>query len=308
MGHFVYKYVLNDEIIYIGKCDSDLDIRLSQHGHNGDNIMPEGWDDINNSDIYFCRLANSVMSDVVESELIRRYRPKYNRAKMNTKWDGLEFAEPSWILYKGPINIKTEHPDIYSYKTLRKHYIDIYAIPVAMMMINIMIENIEDGNLIINESSDVDDVDHTKDFTVNSLFDVFYKSDLNLYYPDGSIDISYDYINRKATNYFIKALSTNKHAAFPYKFMKLNHVSVFYNMNKYSKYCKTKAEWTRMFLHDLKRANSILRQEFSRKRNVLKGFKKYVEKAGFDTDESFNFIISDNYFDYIKKLELAFAS
>ena len=32
MGHYVYKYVHNDEIIYIGKCDKDLEKQISQHG------------------------------------------------------------------------------------------------------------------------------------------------------------------------------------------------------------------------------------------------------------------------------------
>lgn len=71
MGHYVYKYVFNGEIIYIGKCDSDLDQRLAQHGKPGDNIDKKYWDDINASDIYYCTLANETMSDVVESELIR---------------------------------------------------------------------------------------------------------------------------------------------------------------------------------------------------------------------------------------------
>lgn len=47
------------------------------------------------SDIYYIELANSIMSDVVESELIRRYKPKLNVAKMSD-WSGLEFTEPKW--------------------------------------------------------------------------------------------------------------------------------------------------------------------------------------------------------------------
>lgn len=103
MGHYVYKYVLNDEIIYIGKCDSILNNRISQHGKLGDNISPDAWKDINKSDIYYITLANSVMSDVVESELIRRYTPKYNVAK-KTKWSGLPFVEPEWEKYERKSN------------------------------------------------------------------------------------------------------------------------------------------------------------------------------------------------------------
>lgn len=98
MGHYVYKYVLNNEIIYIGKNDTDLASRLFQHGKPGDNIPESGWDEINKADIYYAELANSIMSDVVESELICKYKPKYNKAK-KSDWSGLNFIEPIWYLY-----------------------------------------------------------------------------------------------------------------------------------------------------------------------------------------------------------------
>ena len=31
MGHFVYKYVYDGEIVYIGKNDTDLKTRIKQH-------------------------------------------------------------------------------------------------------------------------------------------------------------------------------------------------------------------------------------------------------------------------------------
>lgn len=99
MGHYVYKYVLNDEIIYIGKNDTDLHSRIATHGKRGDNISEDGWSEINAATIYYIKLANSTMSDVVESELIRKYKPKYNVAK-KSDWTGLPFVEPEWIRYK----------------------------------------------------------------------------------------------------------------------------------------------------------------------------------------------------------------
>lgn len=108
MGHYVYKYVLNDEIIYIGKCDSVLESRLNQHGKPGDNIDKKYWDDINASDIYYCTLANATMSDVVESELINRHKPKCNTAKISD-WDGLKFSEPSWVKYYKQRNKKKKN-------------------------------------------------------------------------------------------------------------------------------------------------------------------------------------------------------
>lgn len=99
MSHYVYKYVLNGEILYIGKTDGVLSRRLKQHGRKGDNIASEYWDEINKCDIYYISCANNIMSDVIESELIRRYKPKCNKAKLS-EWSGLPFEEPSWELYK----------------------------------------------------------------------------------------------------------------------------------------------------------------------------------------------------------------
>ena len=100
MGHYVYKYVLNNEIIYIGKNDTDLPSRIRQHGKPGDNIPMEGWSELNKASVFFIKLANAHMSDVVECELIRRYRPKYNIVGARSWWSGLPFVEPEWIPYE----------------------------------------------------------------------------------------------------------------------------------------------------------------------------------------------------------------
>ena len=99
MGHYVYKYVLDGEIIYIGKNDTNLHDRIRSHGKSGDNITPEGWNDIKKAEIYFIKLANAVMSDVVEKELIRRYKPKYNKDGVKSQWQGIPFIEPEWKKY-----------------------------------------------------------------------------------------------------------------------------------------------------------------------------------------------------------------
>ena len=102
-GHYVYKYVYNGEIIYIGINNTNLIDRLDQHGKCGDNIRKEAWDELNASEIYYIKLLNQVMTDVVESELIRRYKPKYNIDKKNSDWNGLPFVEPEWIKYEKPV-------------------------------------------------------------------------------------------------------------------------------------------------------------------------------------------------------------
>lgn len=94
-NHFVYKYVYKGEIIYIGKTDGPLENRIKQHGKSGDNIPSEYHSELNNSEIYYFRTANNIMSDVIESELIRRHNPKLNKAKKSS-WFGLDFPEVKW--------------------------------------------------------------------------------------------------------------------------------------------------------------------------------------------------------------------
>ena len=128
MGHYVYKYVYDGEIVYIGKNDTDLETRINQHK------LEEKFRPYLKSDIYYIELANSIMSDVVESELIRRYKPKLNVAKMSD-WSGLEFAEPEWKIFiptpkKKTYSIKRSCSDISSkrqrklktYKLMYQYY------------------------------------------------------------------------------------------------------------------------------------------------------------------------------------------
>ena len=71
-----------------------------QHGHKGDNITEDAWDELANSDIYYAKMANRTMADVMESVLVKRYKPKYNKAKKHTDWDGLPLQEPNFIVYR----------------------------------------------------------------------------------------------------------------------------------------------------------------------------------------------------------------
>lgn len=92
MAHYVYKYVYNNEIVYIGKNDTVLDNRIKQHTYEA-KFQP-----YLSSDIYFIKLPNSIMADVLESELIRRYNPILNVAK-KSEWSGLPFCEPEWVKF-----------------------------------------------------------------------------------------------------------------------------------------------------------------------------------------------------------------
>lgn len=97
MGHYVYKYVNRGEIIYIGKCDSNLTRRLQQHCAPYDNVPENAWDDMGSSEIYYIEVDSAEESEQLETELIRKYHPKYNRQKQsNMPYDNPWFTEPIW--------------------------------------------------------------------------------------------------------------------------------------------------------------------------------------------------------------------
>lgn len=97
---FVYKYVLDGEVIYIGKT-INLDARIRQHARPGDNIPPEAWPELRLATVYYFETPTETMADVIESEMIRRHLPKWNRAKKSA-WDGLHFPEPEFREYIAP--------------------------------------------------------------------------------------------------------------------------------------------------------------------------------------------------------------
>lgn len=107
-GHYVYKYVCDGEIIYIGKTNRSLTRRLSEHGTIGDNIPETAWNDLKRSTIYFSRLPSRKMCDIYEIELIRRYKPKYNKACIDIQWNGLDMPELNWSEYKSLVSFKDD--------------------------------------------------------------------------------------------------------------------------------------------------------------------------------------------------------
>ncbi len=95
MGHYVYKYVYNGEIVYIGKNDTDLISRIKQH-EKENKFLPYIF-----SDIYYITLENKVETRIMETMLINRYKPKLNIAdKANGTGLAIEFTEPHWEKYE----------------------------------------------------------------------------------------------------------------------------------------------------------------------------------------------------------------
>lgn len=94
MGHYVYKYVYNGEIVYIGKNDTDLISRINQHKRE------KKFQPYLSSEIYYIALENRTENKVMESLLINRYKPLLN---VSEKYDGfglnIIFDEPKWVRY-----------------------------------------------------------------------------------------------------------------------------------------------------------------------------------------------------------------
>ena len=90
MEYYVYKYVENDKIIYIGQT-TDLEKRI--YNHTKDKLANF------KGQIYYFKCPNKTAMNSWEYCLINKYHPKYNIA-LNNSNTSINIEEPQWILYK----------------------------------------------------------------------------------------------------------------------------------------------------------------------------------------------------------------
>lgn len=104
MIHYVYKYVYNGEIIYIGKTSQDLANRLCNHGKEYDNIDEIYREEINQSVVFYIEFNSSIICDIAETCLINKYKPKCNKAKLIDGFEdsGISFNEKkyNWRIFR----------------------------------------------------------------------------------------------------------------------------------------------------------------------------------------------------------------
>lgn len=102
MGNYIYKYVLNDEIIYIGKT-KNLDSRIYQHSME-EKFKPH----LKESVIFYFECANSVEMDLIERALINQYKPELNVKDNKEGFSALlSIEELKWEKYEEkPIKFK----------------------------------------------------------------------------------------------------------------------------------------------------------------------------------------------------------
>lgn len=189
MGHYVYKYVHDDEIIYIGKNDTTLAARVEQHNRE-EKFIP-----YLNSKIYYIELANSIMSDVVESELIRRYKPKLNVAK-TSDWSGLDFPEPDWKLFV-PLKCqeksknKKDQPHISKKDLMTYKFMSSYYCPMLLRNINNVEES--DSHYDITIPINKEDTEHAYCVPPYIIYDIGR--------VHGGISLGYCYTSDKTVTY-----------------------------------------------------------------------------------------------------------
>lgn len=92
----LYKYVYNDNIIYIGKSEKDILGRLKCHEEEEKFKKYLGG-----AYIYYAEMQNNVEINALESLMINKYKPVLNIVDNNDITPTVEFNEPSdWILCK----------------------------------------------------------------------------------------------------------------------------------------------------------------------------------------------------------------
>ena len=189
MGHYVYKYVHDGEIIYIGKNDTTLAARIDQHSRE------EKFKPYLNSEIYYVELANSIMSDVVESELIRRYNPKLNISKTSA-WSGLDFPEPKWKLFVVPKSrAKTENKKKKLYISQRELAICQFMFSYYCPMLLQNISNAKEFDSYYDITIPINDMDDKCDYCVSPY--IIYDTDN----AHGGISLGFCYVDDKTVTY-----------------------------------------------------------------------------------------------------------
>lgn len=89
----VYKYVYNNNIIYVGKSDNSLRDRLNCHKKET-KFQPY----LSKSKIYYAWLANPAMTTILETYLINKYKPKLNVVMKYDYEIPFDIPEPLWKL------------------------------------------------------------------------------------------------------------------------------------------------------------------------------------------------------------------
>ena len=93
--HYIYKYVFHDEIIYIGKVDSDLKRRVEEHAKEEKFLSY-----LEEAAVFCIQLANPTETTFMELYLINKYKPFLNVVAKYEGMTNIQVQEPAWIPYE----------------------------------------------------------------------------------------------------------------------------------------------------------------------------------------------------------------
>lgn len=127
--HGLYKYVTTDtnEIIYIGKTNSNFESRIKQHA-KGKETDSKFLEYISKTKVFIAELPNRTETDILEKALINKYKPILNaQDKFESKSNYINIIEPEWkeySEYKKEIFNKnnTDHPSVYQIRYSEEKY------------------------------------------------------------------------------------------------------------------------------------------------------------------------------------------
>ena len=87
----VYRYIYKDEVIYVGKSDSNIGSRIKAHSKE-DRFQPF----LGECEISYAKLANPALTTIYETYLINKYKPKLNMAMKYDDEISFELPELDW--------------------------------------------------------------------------------------------------------------------------------------------------------------------------------------------------------------------
>lgn len=102
---FLYKYLKNGEVIYVGKTKRDINIRIREHYNTKD--LPT------DAEIYVCKCDTEAYINVMEVLLIDKYRPIFNIDcnSLSSERANIPFEEPEFITLEeyNELNVPIEY-------------------------------------------------------------------------------------------------------------------------------------------------------------------------------------------------------
>ena len=129
MGYYIYKYQCGDEVIYVGKTDSDLKGRIDCHSKE-----PKFLHYLDKSKIFYYECKNPAHTTILETYYINKYKPELNVAMKYEDDLGIHIDEVDWkpisdYVWSDNCRIKKSNPhDKYEAKYFQQRFDSIKSL------------------------------------------------------------------------------------------------------------------------------------------------------------------------------------